>query len=175
MFPYTPAFGVLGDDPPKPILRCLWFFRSRLWDRVEGAGTHRTIGLTWYEFSRFHPERFQGVGITYGEIATHNHFVLDIGSKIFNRTAPVIKLPSGATEDNHLALLGLLNSSIACFWLRQVCFPKGGDHVGQEGARVRRSLWDERYAFNATNLEKFPLPEGRPTALPGTLILSRNP
>jgi hypothetical protein len=29
-------------------------------------------------------------------------------------------LPSEATEDDHLALLGLLNSSTACFWMKQV-------------------------------------------------------
>src|SRR5690606_9530399 len=84
---------------------------------------------------------------------------------VFKQTAPVIKLPADASEDDHLALLGLLNSSTACFWMKQVCFPKGGDHVGQEGARVRRSLWDERYAFNATNLQQCPLPRSRPLEL----------
>ncbi len=54
-------------------------------------------------------------------VATHNHFVLDRGGKVFNSTAPVIKLPPEATEDDHLALLGLLNSSTACFWMKQVC------------------------------------------------------
>ena len=38
----------------------------------------------------------------------------------------MIKLPEGATEDDHLALLGVLNSSTACFWLKQVCHKKGG-------------------------------------------------
>ena len=41
-------------------------------------------------------------------VATHNHFVLDRGGKVFKQTAPVIKLPEGATEDEHLALLGIL-------------------------------------------------------------------
>ena len=50
--------------------------------------------------------------------------MLDRGGKVFNRTAPVIKLPAAATEDDHLGLLGLLNSSTACFWLKQVCFQK---------------------------------------------------
>ena len=58
--------------------------------------------------------------ITFAFVATHNHFVLDRGGKVFNRTAPVIKLPESATEDDHLALLGVLNSSTACFWLKQV-------------------------------------------------------
>jgi hypothetical protein len=63
--------------------------------------------------------------IAFAEVATHNHFVLDRGGKVFKQTAPVIKLPAGASEDEHLGLLGLLNSSVACFWLKQVCHNKG--------------------------------------------------
>jgi hypothetical protein len=64
-----------------------------------------------------------------------------------------------------MGLLGLLNSSAACFWMKQVFFPKGGDHVGQEGARVRRTWWDERYEFAATQMQNFPLPQDRPLTL----------
>ena len=39
----------------------------------------------------------------------------------------MIELGPRGDDDDHLALLGLLNSSTACFWLKQVCFPKGGD------------------------------------------------
>jgi hypothetical protein len=52
-----------------------------------------------------------------------------------------------AAESDHLGLLGLLNSSVACFWLKQVCFPKDGQ--GQ--------MWEERFAFNATNVAEFPV------------------
>jgi hypothetical protein len=41
--------------------------------------------------------------------------------------------------------------------------------VGQEGARVRKTLWDERYAFNATNIADFPVTEDHPTVLAETL------
>ena len=64
-------------------------------------------------------------------VATHNHFVLDRGGKVFNRTAPIIKLAADATEDDHLALLGLLNSSTACFWMKQVFHNKGGGGIGR--------------------------------------------
>jgi hypothetical protein len=84
---------------------------------------------------------------------------------VFKQTAPVVKLPSHATEDDHLALLGLLNSSTACFWMKQVSFPKGGDHVGTEGARVRRTWWDERYAFAGTQLQAFPVTKTKPLKL----------
>jgi hypothetical protein len=33
--------------------------------------------------------------VTYAEVATPNHFVLDPGWKVFRQTAPVIKLPAG--------------------------------------------------------------------------------
>jgi hypothetical protein len=46
-----------------------------------------------------------------------------------------------------------------------VCFPKGGDHVGTEGARVRKTLWDERYEHDGTKLQKFPVAASPPLDL----------
>ena len=102
--------------------------------------------------------------IAFGEISTHNHFVLDRGGKVFNRTAPVIKLPAEATEDEHLGLLGLLNSSVACFWLKQVCHNKGST-VDQHGARQRTAPFEDFYAFNSTKVAEFPLIDARPLDL----------
>ncbi|MFM8477051.1 MAG: hypothetical protein ACKOEO_14830, partial [Planctomycetaceae bacterium] len=85
------------------------------------------------------------------------HFVLDRGGKVFNRTAPVIKLPADATEDQHLALLGLLNSSTACFWMKQVSHNKGIT-VYQHGASQRTAPFEDFYAFNGTKVGQFPLP-----------------
>jgi hypothetical protein len=73
-----------------------------------------------------------------------------------NRHAPVIKLPATATEDDYLALLGLLNSSTACFWGRQTFFPKGGYAAGK---------WEERLEWDGTKLQTFPLPDTRPLTL----------
>jgi hypothetical protein len=107
--------------------------------------------------------RYVVVKIAFGEVATHNHFVLDRGGKVFNRTAPVIKLPAEASEDDHLALLGLLNSSTACFWMKQSCHDKGehGDWARNRGRSVGKAF----LAFNATKLQQFPLPEDRPLEL----------
>ena len=49
--------------------------------------------------------------------------------------------------------------------MKQESFPKGGDTVGQDGARVRKLLWDVYYEFDSTKLKQFPLPEGRPLNL----------
>jgi hypothetical protein len=95
-------------------------------------------------------------------VATHNHFVLDRGGKVFNRSAPVIKLPEGAGEDDHLALLGVLNSSTACFWLKQVSQNKGNGGIG---GGIGDEAWEPRYEFTGTKLEEFPLPADLPLEL----------
>lgn len=193
LFPYK-------DDRLLPVReysglhQWLWPQRTLLGNRVTFARqTYFDEGRAWWEWHQIALDRIRTpLTITFGEVATHNHFVLDRGGKVFNRTAPVIKLaeesgidgyrgavfkqtapviklPAAASEDDHLGLLGLLNSSLACFWLKQVCFPKGGDSIGGDGARVRKTLWDERYAFNATNIAEFPLSAERPLALGLTL------
>jgi len=164
LFPYNSKIELI-DNPA--IHRWLWSLRVLLGGRRDfSQRTYRECGRPYHEYHQIPIERNRTlVSIVFAEVATHNHFVLDRGGKVFKQTAPVIKLPAEATEDDHLAVLGLLNSSIACFWMRQVCFPKGGDHVGQEGARVRKSIWDERHAFNATNLEQFPISQESPLAL----------
>lgn len=175
IFPYDDDFRPIPEDPTTPVFRYLWPGRTVIANnKMFGGKTKVEAGLRWYEFGRLTDDKLRTpLSIAFAEVASHNHFVLDRGGKVFNRTAPVIKLPEGATEDDHLALLGLLNSSTGCFWLRQVCFPKGGDHVGTEGARVRKTLWEERFAFNATNLLKFPLPDGRPLLITTSKRLDR--
>lgn len=139
--------------PVRSVLRC----------RVAFGLSQLERGLKWFEYSMIFRSRFKtDISIAFGEIATHNHFVLERGRKVFSRTSPVIQLPVGSGVDQYLELLGLLNSSTACFWLKQICFPKGGDTVGQDGARVRKLLWDVYYAFDSTKLKQFPIPEDYP-------------
>ncbi|MER7898637.1 BREX-2 system adenine-specific DNA-methyltransferase PglX [Streptomyces sp. NPDC096046] len=161
LFPY--AEDLKAEIGSPHIYRLLWPLRLELRERREPAGTHEEIGLTWYEWSRWHPERYATpLSIAYGEVATHNHFVMDRARKVFNRTAPAIKLPKGAGEERHLELLGVLNSSTACFWMKQVSHVKGGSGIGRG---VQDEAWENRYAFNATRLRGLPLPNQLPLAL----------
>jgi hypothetical protein len=73
-----------------------------------------------------------------------------------NRHAPVIRLPGKATEEAHLHLLGLLNSSAACFWMKQVFHCKGGQGIN-EGAKAE--LWERFTEFDGTKLKQFPVVE----------------
>ncbi|MGA5369971.1 BREX-2 system adenine-specific DNA-methyltransferase PglX [Streptomyces griseoincarnatus] len=145
------------------INRFLWSARSLLRDRVAYGQTQLERGLAWYEYSMFFAKRYQRpLSISFAFVATHNHFVLDRGGKVFNRSAPVIKLPEGASEERHLELLGVLNSSAACFWLKQVSQAKGGSGLGRG---LQDEEWEERYEFTGTKLQELPLPQQLPFAL----------
>ena len=88
-------------------------------------------GLAWWEWQEIYSEKLKSrVSISWGEVATHNHFALESDGKIFNRTAPVIKPALEAGEEDYVRLLGLLNSSTACFWLKQVSHGKGNGGIG---------------------------------------------
>jgi hypothetical protein len=162
LFPYDPRAGLTRladtDSRTKLIKESLWPLRTLLAGRNTFEGDMAAAGRAWWEFQQYTASaNITPLSITFPLIATHNHFVLDRGGKVFRQSALVIKLAANATEADHYELLAVLNSSAACFWMKQVFFPKGGDHVGQEGARVRRTWWDERYEFAGTGLESFPL------------------
>ena len=159
LFPYREDLQPIPADPTSPVIQFLWPYRTMLWLRREPNGNHREIGLTWYEWSRFQRSRFRTpLSIAFPFVATHNHFVLDRGGKVFNRTAPVIKLLPNATEDDHLALLAILNSSTACFWMKQTSHSKGGGGVN-EGYRGEK--WEYFWEFTGTGMEDFPVCSAR--------------
>lgn len=143
--------------------RWLWPTRTFLGARVTfSKQTYLEEGRPWWGWHQIALERIKSpLTITFGEIATHNHFVLDRGGKVFNRTAPVIKLPADSSEDEHLGLLGLLNSSVACFWFQQVCHNKGGPGGGSS----KDEKWHDFYAFNSTKVAEFPLVDPHPVEL----------
>jgi hypothetical protein len=150
---YTDDFQVkcLESLASAPLL---WSYRSLINRRKRFGTPMLERGLTWYEWQELYAAKLSvQLSITFAFVATHNHFVLDRGGKVFNRTAPVIKLPTAATEDDHLRLLGTLNSSTACFWLKQNCFDKG--RPGAEAAGADEP-WEHRFEFGATTLQEFP-------------------
>lgn len=164
--PYDSNFEAIELDAKAPWARWIWPMRTAIGAVVSfGGKTRLECGDKWWSWYRWVPDKYRTpLSIAFGEVTTHNHFVLDRGGKVFKQTAPVIKLPPGATEEDHLALLGLLNSSTTCFWLKQVCHNKGST-VDLQGARQRTAPFEDFYAFNATKLASLPISENSPTAL----------
>ncbi len=154
LFPYDDDATALPKEALQThMFQRLWMLRANLRSRLNFGQTNEERGLHWYEYSMWFPKRYRTpLSISFAFVATHNHFVLDRGGKVFNRTAPVIKLPVGSTVEDHLALVGLLNSSTACYWMKQSFFEK----------RIEGEPWERFYEFDGTKLKMFPLPLGRP-------------
>ncbi|MBJ6981999.1 BREX-2 system adenine-specific DNA-methyltransferase PglX [Luteimonas sp. MC1572] len=169
-FPYSDRELVpLSSGSPEALFWC-WPSRTTLGNRATfSKKTYFQEGRPWWEWHQVSLERLQpSMTIVFAEVATHNHFSIDRGGKVFNRTAPIIKLPPSATEDDHLGLLGLLNCSVGLFWLRQNCHNKGeggGTRVEAGNSALGDEDWKNHYAFNATRLKQFPLVARRPTDL----------
>ncbi|GAB3156786.1 BREX-2 system adenine-specific DNA-methyltransferase PglX [Micromonospora sonneratiae] len=163
-FPYTPEFRLIPLEVDDAYHKWLWPYRTTLGNRATfGKSTYFHENRPWHEWHQITRDTAaHDWTITYAEVATHNHFSLDRSSKLFKQTAPVIKLPEMATEDDHLQLMGVLNSSTACFWLKQVSHDKG---IRGEGGGFTSDDWERFYQFNATKLQEFPLPKAYPLEL----------
>ncbi|MDX3547189.1 BREX-2 system adenine-specific DNA-methyltransferase PglX [Streptomyces europaeiscabiei] len=162
LWTYDDDFEVLSESKLGAANRILWAGKGVIRKRKRFGTPMVDRGLSWYEWQELYSGKLRTeLSICFAEVATHNHFVLDRGGKVFNRTAPVIKLPEGAMEEDYLKLVGPLNSSTACFWLKQMCHSKGST-VDTKGARQSKAPFDDFYQFNATNVQEFPLPSTYP-------------
>ena len=157
LFPYEADGRTSGVTKNQAFYRTAWTSKRCLGERATfGGQSYFEAGKPWWEFGQIPFDRLRTpLSIAFAEIATHNHFVLDRGGKVFKNSAPVIKLKPGATEDEHLALLGVLNSSTALFYCRQVCHDKG---TGGIGGGIASEYWEHRFVFNATAVGLVPMP-----------------
>lgn len=160
LFPYDDSITLRAETP---IIDALWPLRTILWARNDfSRQRYRDAGRAYWSYHQIPQERNRVPrSITFAFVATHNHFVLDRGGRVFNRSAPIIKLPAGASDGEHLGLVGLLNSSTACFWMQQVFHNKGGPGGGSS----KDEKWHDFYEHDGTKLKRFPLPDSRPLNL----------
>ncbi|MFE9460705.1 BREX-2 system adenine-specific DNA-methyltransferase PglX [Streptomyces californicus] len=170
-FPYSKAgekFSLLPLIEGTSEYKWMWPARTTLGNRATfSGGTYFSEGRTWYQWHQVTASPgCHSWSITSPLVATHNHFVLDRGGKVFNRHAPEVKLHRDATEEEHLQLLGLLNSSTAGLWLKMVSQSKGNGGIG---GGISDELWEHRFEFTGTKLEEFPLPASYPADL-GTAL-----
>ncbi|MGW7824288.1 BREX-2 system adenine-specific DNA-methyltransferase PglX [Streptomyces puniciscabiei] len=165
-FPSADAIYPISMEPDKRALLesgSLWPGRHILRNTLYFAKTKEERGIPWSNYAFYKEERLDADRlITFSFVATHNHFVLERGGKVFNRSAPVIKLREDASDEEHLRLLGLLNSSTAGFWLKMVSHNKGGGGIG---GGIAEEQWEQFYEFTGTKLQEFPLPSRFPAAL----------
>jgi len=156
IWPYEAGLARVNDTSLQRIVRFLWPYKTNLRARKVFSQPIESRGLDWWSIREVYSQRLEKPLIVFAFVATHNHFVFDRGGKVFSRTAPVIKLPEGASEEAHFELLGLLNSSTACFWMKQVMSDKGNGGIG---GGIGDEMWERRFEHDGTKLKRLPVPE----------------
>jgi hypothetical protein len=158
--PITP----LGEpkDPDRLLMRHYWPGRAILRNRLYFGERPEARGLRWFDYAIYFGTRSAApVKLVYSNIGTHNHFSLDRSSAVFNAHGQVIILSDDAQAEG---VLGVLDSSLACFWLKQNSHNKGegGGARVDAGYAARGEPYRETYEFTGTTLKDFPLPPRLP-------------
>ena len=157
LYPYDQSTREIVQELSPHCLAHLWPYKALLQERRIFGKSLREQGKQWYVHLEHYVSKMRTpMGLGTANIATHLHFYLDRSGSLFNSTAPVVKLVPGSTEEDYLALLGLLNSSSACFWMKQVAHQK--QMMGGDGIRIE-SKAKVPYAFAGTQLGQMPIPE----------------
>jgi hypothetical protein len=148
LWPYNPLTLAAECDPYA--YRLLWPCRTILADRTAYGQTQVERGLQWFEYSMFFRARYKkDFSIAVPTVSTSVHAALIHGNLVFKDTAIVIILREDPTSQWPFFLLGALNSSVACFWIKENSQPKGG---------AAGISWLRTYQVNGATLQKLPLP-----------------
>jgi hypothetical protein len=142
-------------------LQRVWPQRTTLRSRrVFGGQSFAETGRPWpawyqvAEMSGVHPW-----SIVYSRVAASPHFAILREGVTALQSAPVVKLPDTASHSEHHGLAGVLNCSVASFYLKQYSPSKGSPSANQLRAD---EPWEHVHEFTGTRLADFPLPRRLP-------------
>jgi hypothetical protein len=139
-------------------LRFVWCYKSWLLRRKRFGTPMVEKGAAWYEWQELYATKLRSLEtIAFSNVATHNHFTLSLDGSLFNSHGMALKLPEGSTRSLYFKLLGALNSSAGCFWIKQVAHNKGST-VDKAGARQRTMPFEDFFETGATLIRSFPIP-----------------
>ena len=154
--PYTRDWVPIDLRQYPSVSYYLCLFRKPLGDRATFSGkTYDEEGKLWYGYHIINHKKLEHTTIvSFSFISTHGHFVQENSRRLYRQTAPIIvlrkKIPVEVTT-------GLLNSSSALFWLKQVCFNKG---AGDDEER-------DRFEYQGNKVEQLPVPAALAAELRG--------
>ena len=159
LFPYTPEIDLVNDEG---LLTFLWPLRTILGARKDfGKQTYRECDRPFWEYHQIPPERNKAkIVATFADVATHNSFALVRGQFTYNRHAPLIHFDERQSEETQTGFVGLLNSSPACFWMKQVFHCKGaggGTRVASGRSPLGDENWESHYDLDGTKMKQFPV------------------
>ncbi|WP_245154381.1 BREX-2 system adenine-specific DNA-methyltransferase PglX [Rhodococcus sp. 1R11] len=152
-FPYIWGTTKLRD-PVAPDE--LWPLRTSLADRRTFVGNMADAGRQWWEYMQHTASAYETeLSITFSNLATANHFCLIESKYVFTSHSPIIKLKSAATQMDYIRLLGVLNSSVVCFWLKQKSHSRAN---ATAASGIADQPWSFNWEFTGATLRGLPLP-----------------
>jgi hypothetical protein len=158
--PYSSDWSLLKEISIPTAIRHLWPLKTTLYERKRFSVSLRDRGCSWYEWREVYLKKLlANLKLIFPLVATHNSFYLERNKISPRHSATVVILPESATEDSYQALLGVLNSSTACFWLKQNSHDKGR---GGYGGGIASEDWERFYEFTGTTMQDYPLPAKLP-------------
>ncbi|GHJ17076.1 BREX-2 system adenine-specific DNA-methyltransferase PglX [Micromonospora sp. AKA38] len=163
--PYDSSGELMSiGDVCNPWIRHIWAARQIIGATLDFSGKTRSqAGVPWWAWYRWIPARTKGsIAISFAKVATHNRAFVNRDNHVTNQHVPTFALSYGELPADEVGFEGLLNSSTACFWLKQVSHGKGNGGVN-EG--YRGDEWEEFYEFTGTKLQEYPLPSAYPLEL----------
>ncbi|MFG3205815.1 BREX-2 system adenine-specific DNA-methyltransferase PglX [Streptomyces sp. NPDC048192] len=169
LVPYGASGELTALDEKAFWGRHLWKYKQIMGRLTDFSGRSRfDSSIPWWSWYRWVAERYNTPEmLAFSHVATQMHASFDVSGMTYNQHAPVIKLRDGASGHDYAQLLGLLNSSTACLWLKMVSHNKGTE--GHQSG-IKTELWEQFYEFTGTKLQDFPLPGGFPDVLANVLV-----
>ena len=161
IIPYNPDGDLLRIDTSRPWARQFWMAKRCMEELADFSGlSRRESGTPWWSWYHWISSRnMGGERVVFAKIATHNEATINRDSTVTNQHVFVVQPHRHDQEDACRAVLGTLNSSTACFWLKQVSHGRGNGGVN-EG--YRGDEWEEFYEFTGAKLQEFPMPQELP-------------
>ncbi|MCI2423454.1 BREX-2 system adenine-specific DNA-methyltransferase PglX [Saccharopolyspora sp. K220] len=159
-WPYSVNYGKISGTQLFQIKKWHWPRRSILRRRKRfGTPIEEISNIDWWEPREIYPNRTKGsCRLVYNFVSTHIRCALHRQTQAINHANVVINITGSENrESKHLEILGILNSSAACFWLKQVSHNKGST-VDTKGARQTTMPWENFYEFTGTKIQELPLP-----------------
>lgn len=146
LFPYCSLFDsrVTGQ-----LEAGLWPWRKILRARRTFQGTMLDAGKHWTEYMQYSKSIYEdGELVTFAEVSTHPQFALTPRDVIYKQSSPVLRFNPDVSHAVVAHTLGILNSPVFGFWMRERAYMKG---PGTEA-------WGNRYQIAGNLIESFALP-----------------
>jgi hypothetical protein len=155
VYPYAELGGAPLNSSDSRVPHYLWKYRTLLASRTMFGKTVSEHGKVWFEHLEHYGERIRNkTKIAFSNIATHNHFALTTTPGLFNSKAPAITLDHH-WESRAPAIVALLSSSLACYWMKDRFQPRGATSANRNHPDPERAA----YEFSVTGMKQFPLIE----------------